>query len=184
MENRPDRKILKRLCREFLDAALTQFELEGEWPLPHHGRVTLQDQDLSFIHWNEFPEFDRLTDYFVNDPNLVWLYSCNASSPDARDFLNVTQKLLVYTARDGRSNHIEDSVFNSWFTRFERELYAESSRWRTSNTVTGLKVIGTPLVLNKTTKLTSQPGYRLAELADGQHIDFSGMGLGNSITPP
>lgn len=175
MENR--RKILKQLCREFLDAALNRLELEGEWPVPHGLRFSLNAYDLSFAHWNEFPELERLIEYFVNDPELARLYSTKTVA-EPREFVHLARRLLVLTVRDSRGDLVENSVFNYWFTRFERELFAKSSRWRIFNTVTGVKVVGAPLALNRATKLTSHPGYRLEELADGQRIEFRALGPG------
>lgn len=163
---------LRKLCRSFITAAFEHLEVEGRWPR-HAGAGDLQRRDFNRETLRSLPAFRALARFLTHDPQLRELYFRGDDIREDR-FLEPSWRLLQSVARENRSAKLEAPVFDRWFRRFRRELYAASGRWRSFATITGLEVKSRPFNLNDHTALINHPGWALSYLADGQPIDFYG----------
>lgn len=169
---RPGRE-LRQLCRNFLNAALYQLEVEGYWPRPIETRNLQMGRDFYQTSLTNLAEFQELARHLMNDELLLRMYTHRGQQADPNEFLNLVERLFVYTVHESRGHRIESNVFDRWYRRFSRELYRESGRWRSFKTLTGVRITGRPFRFDKQTKLVPTPGWDLARHSQGQEIEFT-----------
>jgi len=148
---------IEQLCQSSIEAGIKKLYEVGTLPRPPRARNLRLGYDFYRDELEDIQEVNNLLQYLASDNKIKSIYTNEFSDFEIYTLYEYWEQLLLKILRETEGERPTKRVFRKWFSRFLKELYADTAVWRAIDTITGLKLRGTKLNLDKSTALTSTP---------------------------
>lgn len=171
---------LERLCRSSIEAGIAKLCDIGTWPRPPAARRLRAGYDFHYYDFENIQEVNNLLQYLADDDKIRFIYFEKPTTPALHILYDYWEQLLLKILRETEGKSPTNRVFNKWFRRFLKELYADTAVWIAVDTISGLTLRGKKLKFDQSTVLTSIPAHSLIGMIWGedQYVQDKWLSIG------